>query len=375
MKHSIKSVLVSAFTMLSFQSFSQNAEPVYRITREIHSSDWYSQQAKAWKQEIDKKSNDKMAWVYWFTANRYASYTNEKAKENNDYLRNPEDILKLAEKTIPNTFEYYFMKTYNSGDERFVEYIQKAQALRPYDSLLLPVLMNYYQFTNDKANVNIVSQKWLESKEIPFGMLAAAYNMLNSVEPNGILLTGGDNDTYPLWVLQNAKKIRTDVLVLNSSLLQIDNYRKWIFSENKLSDPKIFNNQKEVVTYFLENVKSRPVYVSAFMDNGLYKEYGDKMYLTGLAFKYSEKPFDNLGVLQNNAENKFMIDHLQQSFLANDAQSAVSQMNLGYLPMFIKLYEHYKLCGETLKAQKLKDLARTVGNNGGDTECIKYFEK
>lgn len=81
-------------------------------------------------------------------------------------------------------------------------------------------------------------------------ILSAAQWLLNDLPENAVLLTNGDMDTYPLLVLQTNKNIRTDVTIINVSMLNLKWYFKFVFNRHNIPmgfSSAEFKNLKRVV--------------------------------------------------------------------------------------------------------------------------------
>jgi hypothetical protein len=75
------------------------------------------------------------------------------------------------------------------------------------------------------APILMASQNWDDhDRSDKYTALAMAKAYLQSCEPNAILYTIGDNDTFPLWYAQEIEHIRTDIRIVNTSLFNTDWY-------------------------------------------------------------------------------------------------------------------------------------------------------
>jgi len=88
--------------------------------------------------------------------------------------------------------------------------------------LICPLLTaNHHFFTHDRSN--------------NYSCRDYAINMLKPLKQNAIIFTNGDNDTFPLWYIQEVEKYRLDVRVVNLSLLNTP----WYIEQLRDNEPKL----------------------------------------------------------------------------------------------------------------------------------------
>jgi len=140
-----------------------------------------------------------------------------------------------------------------------------------------------------------------------------AYNYLQSCDPNAMIVTAGDNDTFPLWYIQEIEGVRTDVRVLCTPLLATDWYAQQMKHRSyesaplpmKLTEKQVGKGIRDIVTVReYASTKDKVVPLAQAMsvvrdDNFLAESYGDK-YNVFPAKKVSI-PVDKALALKNNA--------------------------------------------------------------------------
>ena len=149
-------------------------------------------------------------------ARSYAIYANGYCL--NQHIKNSSRRLSLPDKERCDGY-----KSYKENAIRCFDLLRKRQP--HYAVIVGEISTNYYNDVMDYYDQMLFFHR--ESEVMKYFneefydplMIGFAEGMLNNCDKHAILFTYGDNDTYPLWYLQTIKKIRTDVVVICTSLL------------------------------------------------------------------------------------------------------------------------------------------------------------
>jgi hypothetical protein len=380
----MKTKILGCILAINFQlsSFAQQAEKILSLTKAPKELGYYTEQSKLWKKEIDKNNKNADAWFNYYRASRYTIIcSHNDTLKGKDRFKSLSTIIDNMEKAVPNSFEFNYLKWANSGNDLSkLSYLEKAHQINPSREECLIDFISAYEFQLNTEKRNEFAKKWYETGKVSTGYLNYNYNVLQSLAPNSILLTVGDNDSYPVWILQSVFGIRTDVQLINLNMLYMDDYYSMLaklYEFEKLDLSKLSRDEyaSKIVSVIANNKKQKKVFVALTADEAYSKAIADKLYLVGLAYEYSDSELDNIALLKRNMEKAFALDYLQNCFYLDEAAASIQLANANYLLPMITLYQHYQLSNETEKASHWKNLIKQVAQKSNQEESVKEYLK
>lgn len=274
----------------------ERPEKIVSKRQVIYDKDTYSKLADLWESYYDEFPSED-SYANWMYASRYAEradYESLLQKGLNKYPAHPTLLYLTA-----------LLKHGAKDNLEAIHLLEKAAKLDP--SYLDPwfALTVDYMGSGDIEKTDVALRKLLEEHAISDEIMDYNYNVITLLDKNAILITNGDNDTYPGWILTRIVKYRPDVRIVNRSLLNTEWYTihlmknegipNFITNENlkKLGDDyaariREHKQAKEpiesfsdiLLTYLINSAQTnkRPVYLAATLYSSKtiddYKENG-----------------------------------------------------------------------------------------------------
>lgn len=351
--------------------------PIQEPAVELKPESYYQNQQYWWSQKVRLEPKNADAWYNYYQAVRLTGFEAGNKSVNPNTQQQLSRILgKMEQQLGSKNFEYQYLAYLEQpNDSKAYDHLKQAFLFDPNRSEIYDDLAALAEQKGDKVEREEVILRMAQSGLYSEGILQYNRNVLHSIDSNGILFTNGTYDTYPLWVLQQIHSLRTDVQILNLDLLGNAEYRNKRYEELGLTEVSEGDPIQDKASYFAAFVQAnpgRPLHFGLTIDRQAIREVKDRLYLTGLTFRYSEQRFDNLSLLAEVWENQFDRKDLE----TNSTNSTERNLKQNYSVPLALLALHYHQLGEKEQADQVKLLAlQLAGDSTRKTQLTRYFDK
>jgi tetratricopeptide (TPR) repeat protein len=181
----------------------------------VYDGDTYARLSSMWREYNDAYPSE-YAYANWMYAARYAGD-----------LQYEQFLEKGLRKYPVNPTLLYLKSLLHQGGRDSTEerkLLERAVALDPAAMDPWFSLVGVYMAAGETERMDEALRRILASGIVSDAVMDYNYNVLAVLKPNAILITNGDNDTYPGWILTRVLQVRRDVDIANRSLLNTDWY-------------------------------------------------------------------------------------------------------------------------------------------------------
>jgi len=269
------------------------------------------------------------------------------------------------------SYEYNYAMYINSGRslESF-SFLENAERYHPDNVELYDDFIYHYELDGNTSKRKQYCNKLFLSNTIHTGVMEYNYNVLMSIELNGVIFTNGSADTYPLFIWQDVKGIRTDVTIINLDMLSEKKYRESKSASANITIKAQSNNVK-TIEWILKNNSNKKLYVGHTISQNILKAFKSHLYLSGLTYKYSKTPIDNVKSAVYSYENSFKKEHIKRT----QTNSQVKRMNFNYTLPLITVLRYYNSKQEETKAIEVRKLILKIAKEANKESIIKQYLK
>ena len=218
--------LLAATLALAADVPPSRPEPIVSMRQRMLTPERYQELRQAWKAYTVAHPNDAVGWTQLARASRYSGV------DCDEYVRYAEKAVRLAPddaEACATLGEYRWRMRCPSQPADPAEsarLLERALELDPRLDVPHYSLWVIRLSQGRRAEADAHLSALLDGGRMPEPLVDLGYNLLVGLEPDAILITNGDNDTYPPLALQAARHLRADVAVVNLSLLNLAWYRR-----------------------------------------------------------------------------------------------------------------------------------------------------
>ncbi len=353
--------LICALLILA-TALRANAQPqtVPRLSERPLDKASYVQLAKQWKEYIEKNGETADALV-----NLGMAY---------DYSGQEDAAVFAARRAVtiepdnPRALEFMakMLAVYKGDEDLALKLLKHCREVAPDYKYGLIMLAAIYLRRGELKEADDALKTIFEQRIICRPLQDYAYNMLIGLPDGAILITNGDNDTFPPLALQVGMNFRKDVIVINRSLLNLKKYAEGLFKRypsikpsGKLEPEKGQIPSNTIISRLVKEQKAK-VYFATTVNldqefKGMKLELPFRPIVEGINRRASKKGLTGEESARLFLE-KYRLDSATDWNFAWDLTPSVSKQIGNYVACMIKIAERDDISPETKRRLLAKAL-------------------